>query len=193
MTSDPFSGFFPALCALGDRERLTFLHGMIPTRRHGLCAPETHIYMAGLLDHHSLTVLPPPDQADTACRALVERSDDVKGRDGRQALACCVAETDRTLDLFSGFLPELCALGDSETLTFLHGMISTRRHGVCAPETPIYLNGLLADTPLTGGLEPMLGAEHLRTLTILGFPGLSRPGLLYSLRSDERRRGKTGV
>src|SRR3546814_4151630 len=59
----------------------------------------------------------------------------VKGRDWRQALASFVAETDRTLDLFSGFLPELCALGDSETLTFLHGMISTRRHGVCAPET----------------------------------------------------------
>src|SRR3546814_2460049 len=88
----------------------------------------------------------------------------VKGRDWRQALASFVAETDRTLDLFSGFLPELCALGDSETLTFLHGMISTRRHGVCAPETPIYLDCLLADTPLTGVLEPMLGADHLRPL-----------------------------
>src|SRR3546814_8250115 len=64
-------------------------------------------------------------------------------------------------------------------------MISTRRHGVCAPETPIYLDGLLADTPLTGGLEPMLGAEHLRTLTILGFPGLSRTGILDALNHDE--------
>jgi type IV secretory pathway VirB4 component len=40
----------------------------------------------------------------------------------------------------------------------------------------MYLDGLLADTPLTGGLEPMLGNLHLRTLTVLGFPNMSRPG-----------------
>jgi type IV secretory pathway VirB4 component len=45
----------------------------------------------------------------------------------------------------------------------------------------MYLDGLLADTPLTGGLEPMLGDQHLRTLTVLGFPNLSRPGILDAL------------
>jgi type IV secretory pathway VirB4 component len=35
----------------------------------------------------TLTFMPPPDQTDSAGRALVERSDDVKGRDWRQALA----------------------------------------------------------------------------------------------------------
>ena len=45
----------------------------------------------------------------------------------------------------------------------------------------MYLDGLLADTPLVGGLEPMLGEQHLRTLTILGFPNVSRPGLLDAL------------
>src|SRR5690606_24438740 len=76
------------------------------------------------------------------------------------------------------------ALGDAETLTFLHAAISTHRHPVAIPETPIYLDGLLADTPLTGGLEPMLGIEHLRTLTILGFPGASRPGILDALNHE---------
>lgn len=133
----------------------------------------------------TLTFMPPPDQADTAGRALVERSDAVKGRDWHQALAGFVAETDRALDLFSGFMPEIQALDDAETLTFLHGAISTRRHEVAVPETPMYLDGLLADTPLTGGLEPMLGAEHLRTLTILGFPNLSRPGILDALNHQD--------
>ncbi|WP_337180634.1 conjugal transfer protein TrbE [Sphingopyxis granuli] len=133
----------------------------------------------------TLTFLPPPDQADTAGRALVERSDDVKGRDWRQALASFVAETDRALDLFSGFMPEVRALDDSETLTFLHGTISTRRHAVAVPETPMYLDGLLADTPLTGGLEPMLGDQHIRTLTILGFPNVSRPGILDALNHED--------
>lgn len=135
--------------------------------------------------HATLTFLPPPDQADTAGRALVERSDDVKGRDWRQALASFVAETDRALDLFSGFMPEVRALDDSETLAFLHGTISTRRHDIGVPETPMYLDGLLADTPLTGGLEPMLGAEHLRTLTILGFPNMSRAGILDALNHED--------
>jgi type IV secretion/conjugal transfer VirB4 family ATPase len=133
----------------------------------------------------TLTFLPTPDQADTAGRALVERSDDVRGRDWRQALAAFVAETDRALDLFGGFMPEVRALHDAETLTFLHGTISTRRHGVGVPETPMYLDAVLADTPLTGGLEPMLGGEHLRTLTILGFPNLSRPGILDALNHED--------
>ncbi len=135
--------------------------------------------------HATLTFLPPPDQADAAGRALVERSDDIKGRDWRQALATFVAETDRALDLFSGFMPEVRALGDSETLTFLHGTISARRHAVAVPETPMYLDGLLADTPLTGGLEPMLGQMHLRTLTILGFPNVSRPAILDALNHED--------
>ena len=129
----------------------------------------------------TLTFLPSPDQADTAGRALVERGDQRQGRDWRQALAAFVAETDRALDLFSGFMPEVRALDDGETLTYLHGTISTRRHNVAVPETPMYLDGLLVDTALTGGLGPMLGPQHLRTLTILGFPNASRPGILDAL------------
>ncbi|MDC7810690.1 conjugal transfer protein TrbE [Sphingomonas koreensis] len=134
--------------------------------------------------HLTLTFLPSPDQADMAGRALVERSDDVKGRDWRQALAAFIAETDRALDLLSGFMPEIRALDDAEMLTFLHGTISTRRHPVTVPQTPMYLDGVLADMPLTGGLEPMLGDQHLRTLTILGFPNLSRPGILDALNHE---------
>lgn len=135
--------------------------------------------------HLTLTFMPPPDQADRAGRALVERSGDVKGRDWRQVLAAFIAESDRALDLLTGFMSEVRALDDAETLTFLHGAISERRHGVGVPETPIYLDALLADTPLSGGLEPRLGDAHLRTLTILGFPNLSRPGILDALNHQD--------
>ena len=38
-------------------------------------------------------------------------------------------------------------------------------------DTPIYLDAQLVDTPLIGGLSPMLGGtQHIRTLTVLGFP-----------------------
>lgn len=131
--------------------------------------------------HLTLTYMPPADQADSAGRALVERSDDRQGRDWRQALAAFIAESTRALDLLAGFMPEVRALESQETLTLLHGTISGRRHTVAVPETPLYLDAVLADTPLTGGLEPKLGDEHLRTLTILGFPNLSRPGILDAL------------
>jgi len=45
----------------------------------------------------------------------------------------------------------------------------------------MYLDALLADQPLTGGLEPRLGSCHLRTLTIIGFPTSTFPGILDEL------------
>jgi type IV secretion/conjugal transfer VirB4 family ATPase len=39
----------------------------------------------------------------------------------------------------------------------------------------------LADEPLTGGLEPRLGRAHLRTLTMVGFPIATHPGILHEL------------
>ncbi len=135
--------------------------------------------------HLTLVWLPAPDSAEAAGRSLVERPDAEKGRDWRAALAHFIAETDRALDLFASFMPEVHALDDGETLTFLHGTISTRQQTVAVPGTPIYLDALLADTPLTGGLEPRLGDHHLRTLTILGFPSVSRPGILDALNHQD--------
>ena len=151
-------------------------------RRAGFEAAGQHFESRSYL---TLTFLPPADQADTAGRMLVERATEGEGRDWRQALAAFMAATDRALDLFAGFMPEVVALDDRETLTFLHGTISTRRHDIAVPETPMYLDGLLVDTPLVGGLEPMLGDQHLRTLTVLGFPNLSRPGILDALNHQD--------
>lgn len=131
--------------------------------------------------HLALTWLAPPDAQAGAERAFVEREGQSEGRDWRQALATFVAETDRALDLFAGFMPEIRALDDAEMLTYLHATVSTRRQRIGVPETPMYLDGLIADTSLTGGLEPRLGTDHLRTVTVLGFPALSRPGILDAL------------
>ena len=135
--------------------------------------------------HLTLLWLPPADGQASAERALVARAAEGTGRDWREALSHFVAETDRALDLLAGFMPEVRALCDEETLTFLHGAVSEKRHPVAVPETPVYLDALLADTPLAGGLEPMLGEQHLRTVTLLGFPGMSRPGILDALNHQD--------
>jgi type IV secretion system protein TrbE len=87
----------------------------------------------------------------------------------------------RVLNLVEGFVSEVRWLDDAETLTYLHSTISTRRQHVRVPETPMHLDALLADEPLTGGLEPKLGDHHLRMLTITGFPSVTFPGLLDEL------------
>ena len=136
--------------------------------------------------HMTMLYLPPPDQVSRAERALLElpeeeRNQHDRGRSWRDELAAFVAETNRALDLMEGFMPEIRALDDAETLTYLHGTVSPRRHPIAVPETPMHLDAVLVDTPLSGGLEPMLGDAHLRTLSVLGFPAATRPGLLDDL------------
>lgn len=131
--------------------------------------------------HLTLCFLPPADRVNQAERALLQREEPQQGRDWRHELRAFVAETDRVADLLAGLMPEVRPLDDSDTLTFLHGCISTKRHPVALPETPMYLDGLLVDTPLSGGIEPMLADRHLRTVTVMGFPGATRPGLLDAL------------
>jgi type IV secretion/conjugal transfer VirB4 family ATPase len=173
------------------REALGYPESPFPDAASWLVDRERQASFEGERDHHeslyhlTLVWLPPPDAQASAERALIERGPEAKGRDWREALASFVAETNRALDLFAGFMPEVRALDDAETLTFLHGTISDKRHGVAVPETPMYLDALLADTPLTGGLEPMLGERHLRTVTVLGFPGMSRPGILDALNHQD--------
>ena len=92
-----------------------------------------------------------------------------------------VDRTNRVLQLVEGFMPEVAWLDDGDTLTYLHSTISTRPQRVRVPETPMHLDALLADEPLAGGLEPRLGAHHLRTLTVVSFPTVTHPGILDEL------------
>ena len=131
--------------------------------------------------HMTLLWLPPADATETLGRTLIDRPGVEDERDWRAALEQFVEETDRALDLFAGFMPEIRALSDAETLTYLHSTISPREQPIAVPEVPMYLDAVLADTPLLGGIEPRLGDQHLRTITILGFPPLSRPAILDAL------------
>ena len=124
--------------------------------------------------------LPPAEDAARAETWLYEGREK-SGIDPREALTGFADRTDRILRLVEAFMPECRWLDDAETLTYLHGCVSTKRHSVRVPETPIYLDALLADQPLAGGLEPRLGDQHVRILTIIGFPTATTPGLLDDL------------
>lgn len=129
----------------------------------------------------TLLYLPPAEDAARAERFLYEGRERGQAADAHEALRGFVGRTDRVLQLVEGFMPECRWLDDGETLTYLHACVSTKCHRVRVPEIPMYLDALLADQPLTGGLEPMLGDQHLRVLTIVGFPSATTPGILDDL------------
>jgi type IV secretion system protein VirB4 len=136
---------------------------------------ETHYFL-------TLIYMPGVDAVATVGQALIETVDELGAdRDWKRELEGFIARTNSVVDLFAGFMPLIESLDDAETLTYLHSTISTKRHQVAVSETPIYLDALLVDTPLSGGLAPMLGDQHVRTITVLGFPNITQPGLLDGL------------
>src|SRR6185437_13165538 len=128
----------------------------------------------------TLLWLAPADDAARAESWLYEGRSHA-GADWRAALEGFIDRTDRVLALVEGFMPEADWLDDGETLSYLHSCVSTRRQRVRVPETPMYLDAILVDEDLAGGLAPRLGRAHLRTLTIMGFPSQTWPGLLDDL------------
>ncbi|NSY94335.1 conjugal transfer protein TrbE [Agrobacterium tumefaciens] len=128
----------------------------------------------------TFTFLPPADDAARAESWLYGGKAE-RGVDAWEALRGFVDRTDRILQLVEAFMPECAWLDDVETLTYLHSTVSTKRYRVRVPETPMYLDALVADQPLTGGLEPRLAEAHLRILTIVGFPTATTPGILDDL------------
>ncbi|VVE82961.1 conjugal transfer protein TrbE [Pandoraea sputorum] len=130
--------------------------------------------------HLTLVYLPPEEAQARAAKVLYENTP-TAGVDWRERLTAFIADTDRVFDLLDGVMPEIAWLDDSETLTTLHATISTRRYRIGVPEVPFHLDALLADVPLTGGLAPMLGEQHLRVVTVRGFPTSTWPGLLDDL------------
>jgi type IV secretion/conjugal transfer VirB4 family ATPase len=162
----PRSGFPDAVSALVDRER----------------AEQFAEEGAHFESRYYLTFLWMPPAEDTAkAEAWLFEGKSRTGADPWELVRGFTDRTDRLLNLVEGFMPEAAWLDDPETLTYLHSTVSTKVQKVRVPETPMHLDVLLADEPLAGGLEPRLGSQHLRTLSVIGFPTATFPGILDDL------------
>ncbi|WP_428408690.1 conjugal transfer protein TrbE [Hyphococcus sp.] len=168
----PHSDFGDAASWLVDEERRLRFEGGLDGESGDQF--ESHYYL-------TLLWLPPADAKGRAERALITRSEKHGADDWRRRLETFVETCVRAYDLLSAALVDIEPLSDSETFSYLHACVSAKRHRVAAPEIPVFLDAILADEPFTGGLEPMIGDHHLRTLTILGFPASTMPGILDDL------------
>ena len=89
-------------------------------------------------------------------------------------------ETDR----FSSFSRASCrrSRGSTTRRRLAYCIRRSRPTGTRDPtRDPVSLGCALADCALTGGLAPRLGDQHLRILTVRGFPTATWPGLLDEL------------
>lgn len=126
--------------------------------------------------------LPPADSMGRLQDALIEHID-AEHVSAHDHLSRFVYETNKALDLFKDVLPKADFLSDDQTLTYLQSCISPKRQFVKTPQTPAYLDAILGGADLVGGLEPVLGGENLRVISILGFPSMTEPGLLDELNN----------
>ena len=158
------------------------LSGLIDEERKAAFEEEKSSYFES---RYVLTLmwLPPADNTRLAEGLFFERPDRgaIDQKSDTSYLESFYGTSSGFFDLLAGLMPEFDLLEGAELLTFLHGTISTNNHPVAVPETPIYLDALLPDEDLTGGLSPMLGEHHMQTITVRGFPGSSTPGLLDGL------------
>lgn len=165
----PISRFPDAVSDLIDNER-----------RDAFEAQERHFESRYFL---TFTYLPPEEAISTAESLLLENAPTGRGAAGmyRAALSDFLGSVRQIADILTAIMPEVRELTDDETLTYLHGCISTKRHFVRAPETPAYLDAFLTDDDFQGGLFPRLGKSFIRTISVRAYPTTSSPGLLDRL------------
>lgn len=129
----------------------------------------------------TLQFIPPADRSNKAENLLIETPEDDKGLSVQDHLHSFMSEADRCLDLLQAQFPLAYWLDDDATLTYLQSTVSPKRHLVKTPETPAYLDGVIGGADLVGGLVPRLDEHSIHSISILGFPSDTTPGILDEL------------
>lgn len=131
----------------------------------------------------TLVYMPPEEKTLKAQSKLVEHSAASGKVDYIRHLEYFSEQVMQAAGSMADIMPYVQLLDAEATLTYLHSTVSTKRHKVNLPDIPMYLDSMLTDMPLKGGMEPMLGDAYIKTITLKSFPTYSVPGILDALNS----------
>lgn len=129
----------------------------------------------------TLQYLPPADTTQRIENILIENGEKKRSKDPKSYIGYIDKEACKLTDLLANVFPAARRLDDSELLSYLHSTVSTKRHNIRVPETPLYLDAILSDDHFATGLLPMLGDHYLQPITIKSFPTEAIPGMLDAL------------
>ncbi len=129
----------------------------------------------------TLTFLPSEDQVRSLTSVLIERPVDKAGISYRASYETFLGQITQIVNLLSGFMPEVTPLDDDQTLSYLHDCVSERVLAVKRPLQSFYLDEMLTDSTLSGGLSPKLGKHFIKTVSIRAYIGQTMPCLLDGL------------
>ena len=129
----------------------------------------------------TLAFLPPEDQVRSLTSVLIERPVDKVGISYQASYENFMGQITQIVNLLSGFMPEVTPLDDDQTLSYLHDCVSDRVLKVKRPRQPFYLDEMLTDSTLSGGLSPKLGKHFIKTVSIRAYIGQTLPCLLDGL------------
>jgi type IV secretion system protein VirB4 len=169
----PASDFPNPVAALVDQER-----------RDSFTADAIHFESQCFI---TFTYLPPAEGMTRLGDFFIDRPNNkVDGRVSYRAhFDHFLGQVDQIVNLMASFMPKVHPLDDGETLTYLHSCISDRRLNVAVPDVPFYLDEMITDRPLAGGLSPRLGRLFLKTVSVRAwylFTGESRNSQTLDLR-----------
>ncbi len=75
------------------------------------------------------------------------------------------------------------SLDDNALLSLINECISGEDHPINAPAIPMYLDTLVGNHQLIGGLEPQIDGKHIRAISVKGYPPQSRPDMIEALHN----------
>lgn len=121
----------------------------------------------------TLTYCPPPDREQrltallyTGVRATQARADLVV-----EGFRHTVTEVEDVL----GSVLHLARMNDTELLTYLHYCVTGIERQVPVPSVPVDLDSVIADQDLIGGFTPQIGEQHVRVISLDGYPRMTEP------------------
>ncbi len=131
----------------------------------------------------SLTFLPPAENVGKTESLFYEGMEKkTKGVDYQQFLDKFKDETQGIYNIVRGVMPEVHPLRGEQLLAYLHNCVSHRYlKKVAVPQCPFYLDEMITDSPLVGGVQPKLGPLFLKTISVRQYAATTVPGLLDQL------------
>lgn len=158
-----------------DSEFLNEASSLVDDERKRIFVEDGHHFTSTY--YLTFTYMPPSEQAQKILNKFIDQ----QKVDYTKHLEYFQDEVRKIVDILETIFPYVEFLDDDETLTYLHSCISSKFHPVKNPQTPVFLDYLLPDEVILGGLQPRIGESFFRVISIDGFPLESDPQILKDL------------